>query len=105
MFRKGNFYNIADFHGTDLVICSHIREGKNLSYSCVNTVLNFCFLLQGAPHATYDKLVFTELLDLRSTSTSPSWKDGFKVIIVIHFYQNYVVTMDTNDNVLKYWDT
>ncbi|KAL3869337.1 hypothetical protein ACJMK2_042031 [Sinanodonta woodiana] len=32
----------------------------------------------GAPHATYDKLVFTELLDLKSTNTSPAWKDGFK---------------------------
>ncbi|KAJ8305994.1 hypothetical protein KUTeg_016539 [Tegillarca granosa] len=32
----------------------------------------------GPPHATYDKLTFTELLDLRSTNTSPVWKDGFK---------------------------
>ncbi|KAL4236724.1 Coiled-coil domain-containing protein 17 [Mactra antiquata] len=32
----------------------------------------------GAPHATYDKLTFTELLDVRSTNTSPQWKDGFK---------------------------
>ncbi|XP_052774398.1 uncharacterized protein LOC128212988 isoform X3 [Mya arenaria] len=32
----------------------------------------------GAPHATYDKLAFTEILDVRSTNTSPAWKDGFK---------------------------
>ncbi|XP_056018546.1 uncharacterized protein LOC125668024 isoform X3 [Ostrea edulis] len=32
----------------------------------------------GAPHATYDKLVFTEFLDLKSTNTSPQWRDGFK---------------------------
>ncbi|XP_052098307.1 uncharacterized protein LOC127733070 isoform X1 [Mytilus californianus] len=32
----------------------------------------------GAPHAAYDKLTFTELLDLKSTNTSPTWKDGFK---------------------------
>ncbi|XP_050401529.1 uncharacterized protein LOC126818261 isoform X2 [Patella vulgata] len=32
----------------------------------------------GAPHATYDKLVFTEAVDLRSTNTSPAWRDGFK---------------------------
>ncbi|XP_033737089.1 uncharacterized protein LOC117325189 isoform X5 [Pecten maximus] len=32
----------------------------------------------GAPHATYDKLTFTEMLDLNSTNSSPAWKDGFK---------------------------
>ncbi|ESO88244.1 hypothetical protein LOTGIDRAFT_234580 [Lottia gigantea] len=32
----------------------------------------------GAPHATYDKLVFTDSIDLRSTNTSPAWRDGFK---------------------------
>lgn len=37
------------------------------------------FIQQGAPHATYDKLTFTELLDVRSTNISPQWKDGFKV--------------------------
>ena len=29
-FRKGKIRIIAKFHGTDLVICSHFREGKNL---------------------------------------------------------------------------
>ena len=29
---------IAKFHRTDLVICSHSREEKNLSYSRINTV-------------------------------------------------------------------
>ncbi|XP_069128656.1 uncharacterized protein [Argopecten irradians] len=32
----------------------------------------------GAPHATYDKLTFTEMLDLNSTNSSPAWRDGFK---------------------------
>ena len=29
---------IAKFHRTDLVICSHFRERKSLSYSQINTV-------------------------------------------------------------------
>ena len=32
-FRKGKTHIIAKFHGTELVICSHFREGKTLSYS------------------------------------------------------------------------
>ena len=33
LFRKGQTHIIANFHGTDLFICSHSREGKTLSYS------------------------------------------------------------------------
>ena len=33
LFRKGENYIIAKLHRTDLVICSHSREGKSLSYS------------------------------------------------------------------------
>ena len=35
--------------------------------------------MQGTPHATYDKLTFTEKLDHRSTHSSPAWRDGYKV--------------------------
>ena len=35
---KGKTRIIAKFLRTDLVICSHSREGKNLSYSRINTV-------------------------------------------------------------------
>ena len=38
LFRKGKTYIIAKFHRTDLVICSHSREGKTPSYSQMNTV-------------------------------------------------------------------
>ena len=38
LFRKGITYIIAKFHGTDLVIYSHSREGKTPSYSQINTV-------------------------------------------------------------------
>ena len=38
MFRKGKTRIIAKFHGTELVICSHFREGKTLSYSRKNVV-------------------------------------------------------------------
>ena len=31
---------IAKFHKTDLVICSHSREGKTLSYSRINMVFH-----------------------------------------------------------------
>ncbi|GFR57816.1 coiled-coil domain-containing protein 17 [Elysia marginata] len=54
----------------------------------------------GTPHATYDKLVFTEDLDIQSTQTSPSWKDGFKhfprrsyhrfLVAVIHLQEVFV---------------
>ena len=42
---------IAKFHWTDLVICSHSREGKSLSYSEINTV----------SFKTYVKTVNTQL--------------------------------------------
>ena len=52
LFRKGKTRIIAKFHRTDLVICSHSRNRKTLSYSQINTVeLNkkfiiFCILKQ-----------------------------------------------------------
>ena len=36
---KGKTHIIAKFLRTDLVICSHSREGETLSYSLINTVL------------------------------------------------------------------
>ena len=36
LFRKGKTHIIAKFHRTDLVICSHSREEKTLSYSKIN---------------------------------------------------------------------
>ena len=36
---------ITDFHGTDLVICSHSIEGKIPSYSLINTVVPFYVML------------------------------------------------------------
>ena len=33
LFRKDKTHIIAKLHRTDLVICSHYREGKTLSYS------------------------------------------------------------------------
>ena len=36
---KGKTRIIAKFLWTDLVICSHSREGKNPSYSQINTVI------------------------------------------------------------------
>ena len=36
---KGKTHIIAKFLRTDLVICSHSREGETLSYSQINTVL------------------------------------------------------------------
>ncbi|RUS83083.1 hypothetical protein EGW08_009169 [Elysia chlorotica] len=54
----------------------------------------------GTPHATYDKLMFTENLDVQSTHTSPSWKDGFKhfprrsyhrfLVAIIHLQEVFV---------------
>ena len=38
LFRKGKTRIIAKFRRTDLVIYSHSREGKTLSYSRINMV-------------------------------------------------------------------
>ena len=38
LFRKGNTCIIANFNRTDLVICSHSREGKTPSYSRINKI-------------------------------------------------------------------
>ena len=38
VLRKGKTCIIAKLQRTDLVICSHSREGKTLSYSQINTV-------------------------------------------------------------------
>ena len=38
LFRKGKTCITAKFHRTFLVICTHSREGKTLSYSQINTV-------------------------------------------------------------------
>ena len=39
LFRKGKTHIIAKFHWTDLVICSHSKDRKTLSYSRRNTVV------------------------------------------------------------------
>ena len=38
LFRKGKTHITAKFYRTDLVICSHSRERKTLSYSQINMV-------------------------------------------------------------------
>ena len=38
LFRKGKICIIAKFHWTDLVICSHSRERKTLTYSRRNNL-------------------------------------------------------------------
>ena len=38
LFRKGKTHIIVKFHMTDLVICSHSREEKTLTYSRINMV-------------------------------------------------------------------
>ena len=35
---KGKTHTTAKFHRTNLVICSHSKEGKTLSYSQINMV-------------------------------------------------------------------
>ena len=48
LFKKGKIGIVKKFHRTDLVICSHPREGKTPSYSQINTVnarSSFCKLL------------------------------------------------------------
>lgn len=60
----------------------------------------------GTPHATYDKLAFTEKLDLRSTNSSPAWRDGYKhfprrsfhrfLTVIIHLQEIFVSTSRDN---------
>ena len=40
---KGKTPIIANFHRTDLVICSHSRERNTRSYSQINMVMSFFF--------------------------------------------------------------
>ena len=42
LFRKGKTHIISEFHRTDLVVCSHFREGITLSCSQRNKVIRFC---------------------------------------------------------------
>ncbi|XP_052257875.1 uncharacterized protein LOC127862678 isoform X3 [Dreissena polymorpha] len=65
-------------HGIKVAIDSAVNlPWTNFTHAhmCFNPPAAFYL---GAPHATYDKLMFTEILDTRSTNTSPAWKDGFK---------------------------
>ena len=48
--RNGKSCIVEKFHRTDLVICSHSREGKTLSYSQTNTVPCLPF----SRHASYN---------------------------------------------------
>ena len=41
LFRKGKICILATFHRTDLVICSHSREGKPLYYSQINMIFHY----------------------------------------------------------------
>ncbi|XP_076440309.1 uncharacterized protein LOC143279891 isoform X2 [Babylonia areolata] len=60
----------------------------------------------GTPHATYDKLTFTEKLDPRSSHSSPAWRDGYKhfprrsfhrfLTLIIHLQEIFVSS--TRDN-------
>ena len=52
LFRKGENHIIAKFYRNNLVICSHSREGKTLSYSQINTVLIFS-LRPASSHSVY----------------------------------------------------
>ena len=40
LFTKGDTCIKAKFHRTDLVVCSHFREGRTLSYSQINTIIS-----------------------------------------------------------------
>ena len=42
LFRKGKTGIIPNIHRTDLVICSHSREGKTLFCSQINTIVISC---------------------------------------------------------------
>ena len=39
LFWKGKAHIIVKFHGRDVVICSHSREGRTSSYSQINIVM------------------------------------------------------------------
>ena len=53
LFRKGETRITAKLHRTDLVICTHSREGKTPSYLQINTVLLLSKV--GAPVAQWSK--------------------------------------------------
>ena len=67
LFRKGKTRIIAKFLPTDLVICSHSREGKTPSYSQINAV-NLTFVLD-----TYFMNVCNKHNKLNLVVASPSY--------------------------------
>ena len=46
LFRKGTMHIIAKLHRTDLVICSHSREGKTLSCNRIYIVTRVYYCLE-----------------------------------------------------------
>ena len=59
LFRNGKTRILAKFQWTDLVICSHSREGKPLSYSWINMVLRI--VLAATSHLyCFDRMVCAE---------------------------------------------
>ena len=45
----------------------------------IDDLVQINFVFQGNTYAVYDKPLFTEKLDLESTSSKPVWRDNFKV--------------------------
>ena len=65
LFRNGKTHITAKFHRTDLVICSHNKEGKTLSYNQIDTVF---YLFSGSNY--YVRILSTIDRELLKPSAS-----------------------------------
>ena len=79
LFWKGKTRIIAKFLRTDLVICSHSREGKNPSYSRINTVSPVYITSNELPHVMKGNGIFPLM----------TWGVSFDGTWDISFYDMY----------------
>ena len=89
LFRTGKTGIISKFYRTDLVICSHSREGKTPSYSQINMVTALWI------HVSYHYLDA-----VADTSPEPSWSfasNCFLVLLIFSIYLNGTRALDKRE--------
>ena len=82
LFRKAKTHIRAKFHWTDLVIYSHSREGKTLSYSRINRISNAA-LLAHLKECTGKAIALPPASALALVALSVVWAGLFKTNDVV----------------------
>ena len=76
LFRKGKTRISAKLHGTDLIICTHSKEGNTPSYSRINTKIAlvndmYCILINSPGHCSLQVLLLVFLEPNMSKKNKP----------------------------------